>query len=149
MRLFVLVLSYLERVHTPKAFLFFGPNENPSLSSSFLIDLSLLSRIPGRPYKEPAEIKVERDDSLDRDSKDFSKQSSEKSSSKAKRKHKVWANSCFDSVLLNTFSLNLRRVCSHSYRSLGLFRCPRQKRLFLLFICNCHESSGEVFIVPF
>ncbi|XP_054610729.1 AF4/FMR2 family member 4 isoform X1 [Dunckerocampus dactyliophorus] len=52
------------------------------------IDLSLLSRIPGRPYKEPAEIKVERDDSQDRDSKDFSKQSSEKSSSKAKRKHK-------------------------------------------------------------
>ncbi|TNN47269.1 AF4/FMR2 family member 4 [Liparis tanakae] len=52
------------------------------------IDLSLLSRVPGRPYKEPAEIKVERDDSLDRDSKDFIKQSSEKSSSKAKRKHK-------------------------------------------------------------
>ncbi|KAJ4929673.1 hypothetical protein JOQ06_018695 [Pogonophryne albipinna] len=52
------------------------------------IDLSLLSRIPGRPYKEPVEIKVERDDSLDRDSKDFSKQSSEKSSSKGKRKHK-------------------------------------------------------------
>ncbi|XP_077403707.1 AF4/FMR2 family member 4 isoform X2 [Vanacampus margaritifer] len=52
------------------------------------IDLSLLSRIPGRPYKEPAEIKVERDDSQDRDGKDFSKQSSEKSSSKAKRKHK-------------------------------------------------------------
>ncbi|XP_033995779.1 AF4/FMR2 family member 4 isoform X3 [Trematomus bernacchii] len=52
------------------------------------IDLSLLSRIPGRPYKDPVEIKVERDDSLDRDSKDFSKQSSEKSSSKGKRKHK-------------------------------------------------------------
>ncbi|KAK2828131.1 hypothetical protein Q5P01_019165 [Channa striata] len=52
------------------------------------IDLSLLSRIPGRPYKEPVEIKVERDDSLDRDSKDFSKQSSEKSSNKTKRKHK-------------------------------------------------------------
>ncbi|XP_031136510.1 AF4/FMR2 family member 4 isoform X2 [Sander lucioperca] len=52
------------------------------------IDLSLLSRIPGLPYKEPVEIKVERDDSLDRDSKDFSKQNSEKSSSKAKRKHK-------------------------------------------------------------
>ncbi|XP_056298817.1 AF4/FMR2 family member 4 isoform X3 [Pseudoliparis swirei] len=52
------------------------------------IDLSLLSRIPGRPYKEPAEIKVERDDSLDRDSKDFIKQSSEKGSIKAKRKHK-------------------------------------------------------------
>ncbi|XP_061818527.1 AF4/FMR2 family member 4 isoform X1 [Nerophis lumbriciformis] len=52
------------------------------------IDLSLLSRIPGRPYKEPAEIKVERDDSQDRDSKEFTKQSSEKSSSKTKRKHK-------------------------------------------------------------
>ncbi|XP_028322016.1 AF4/FMR2 family member 4 isoform X2 [Gouania willdenowi] len=52
------------------------------------IDLSLLSRIPGRPYKEPAEIKVERDDSLDRDSKEFIKQTSEKGSSKAKRKHK-------------------------------------------------------------
>ncbi|XP_041864600.1 AF4/FMR2 family member 4 isoform X2 [Melanotaenia boesemani] len=46
------------------------------------IDLSLLSRIPGRSYKEPAEIKVEREDSLDRDSKEFSKQN------KAKRKHK-------------------------------------------------------------
>uniref|UniRef100_A0A3B5LF64 AF4/FMR2 family, member 4 n=1 Tax=Xiphophorus couchianus TaxID=32473 RepID=A0A3B5LF64_9TELE len=44
------------------------------------IDLSLLSRIPGRPYKEPAEIKVEREDSQDRES---SKQS------KSKRKHKV------------------------------------------------------------
>lgn len=61
----------------------------------------MLSRIPGRTYKDPVEIKVERDDSLDRDSKDFSKQSSEKSSSKAKRKHKVWDRflsviCCFD-----------------------------------------------------
>lgn len=76
--------------YTLKASLFCGINSlYPSLSFPFLVDLSLLSRIPGRPYKEPAEIKVERDDSLDRDSKDFSKQSSEKSSSKAKRKHKV------------------------------------------------------------
>lgn len=58
----------------------------PSVSSLCPIDLSLLSRIPGRPYKEP----VERDSSLDRDGKDCSKQSSEKSSNKAKRKHKVW-----------------------------------------------------------
>lgn len=65
-------------------------NPYPSLSFPFPIDLSLLSRIPGLPYKEPVEIKVERDDSLDRDSKDFSKQNSEKSSSKAKRKHKVY-----------------------------------------------------------
>ncbi|KAK5615641.1 hypothetical protein CRENBAI_024175 [Crenichthys baileyi] len=48
------------------------------------IDLSLLSRIPGRTYKEPAEIKVEREDSHDRESsKDISKQS------KSKRKHKT------------------------------------------------------------
>uniref|UniRef100_A0A3P8WJP5 ALF transcription elongation factor 4 n=1 Tax=Cynoglossus semilaevis TaxID=244447 RepID=A0A3P8WJP5_CYNSE len=53
------------------------------------IDLSLLSRIPGRPYKDPSEIKMEREDSVDRDSKDFSKQNSEKSSSKTKRKHKT------------------------------------------------------------
>uniref|UniRef100_A0A3Q2SU75 ALF transcription elongation factor 4 n=1 Tax=Fundulus heteroclitus TaxID=8078 RepID=A0A3Q2SU75_FUNHE len=53
------------------------------------IDLSLLSRIPGRPYKEPAEIKVEREDSQDRESsKDFSKPS------KSKRKHKVELYSC-------------------------------------------------------
>ncbi|XP_047462713.1 AF4/FMR2 family member 4 isoform X2 [Mugil cephalus] len=52
------------------------------------IDLTLLSRIPGRPYKEPAEIKVERDDTIERDGITFSKQSSEKTSSKAKRKHK-------------------------------------------------------------
>lgn len=60
-----------------------------SLSFPFSIDLSLLSRIPGRPYKESVEIKVEREDSLDRDNKDFIKQNSEKSSSKGKRKHKV------------------------------------------------------------
>lgn len=53
------------------------------------LDLSLLSRIPGRSYKDPSEIKMEREDSVDRDSKDFSKQNSEKSSSKTKRKHKV------------------------------------------------------------
>ncbi|KAM9729660.1 AF4/FMR2 family member 4 isoform 1-T1 [Menidia menidia] len=45
------------------------------------IDLSLLSRIPGRSYKEPVEIKVERESSLDRESK-FTKQI------KTKRKHK-------------------------------------------------------------
>uniref|UniRef100_A0A8C8HTM5 AF4/FMR2 C-terminal homology domain-containing protein n=1 Tax=Oncorhynchus tshawytscha TaxID=74940 RepID=A0A8C8HTM5_ONCTS len=51
------------------------------------IDLSLLSRVPGRPYKDLLEPKVERDCSLDRD-KDFQKQPSEKSSGKGKRKHK-------------------------------------------------------------
>ncbi|KAK7926310.1 hypothetical protein WMY93_008620 [Mugilogobius chulae] len=53
------------------------------------IDLSLLSRIPGRPYKEPADIKVERDECVERDTKDTSRHNSEKSSSKGKRKHKT------------------------------------------------------------
>uniref|UniRef100_A0A673WYR7 ALF transcription elongation factor 4 n=1 Tax=Salmo trutta TaxID=8032 RepID=A0A673WYR7_SALTR len=52
------------------------------------IDLSLLSRVPGRPYKDLVEPKVERDCSVDRDSKDFQKQPSERISSKGKRKHK-------------------------------------------------------------
>lgn len=57
---------------------------------------------------------MERDDSLDRDSKDFSKQSSEKSSSKAKRKHKVWdllehipVSAVLILVMLETFPLNV------------------------------------------
>uniref|UniRef100_A0A8C6S957 AF4/FMR2 C-terminal homology domain-containing protein n=1 Tax=Neogobius melanostomus TaxID=47308 RepID=A0A8C6S957_9GOBI len=53
------------------------------------IDLTLLSRIPGRPYKEPADIKVEREDGLERDTKEISRHGSEKSSSKGKRKHKA------------------------------------------------------------
>ncbi|XP_077361886.1 AF4/FMR2 family member 4 isoform X2 [Festucalex cinctus] len=65
-----------------------GPRQPPHVLL-VKIDLSLLSRIPGRPYKEPADIKAERDDSQDRDAaKDFGKQSSEKRSEKAKRKHK-------------------------------------------------------------
>ncbi|XP_010869426.2 AF4/FMR2 family member 4 isoform X3 [Esox lucius] len=51
------------------------------------IDLSLLTRVPGRPFKDLLEPKVERDCSLDRDG-NFQKQPSEKSSSKSKRKHK-------------------------------------------------------------
>lgn len=47
------------------------------------IDLSLLSRIPGQPYKEPAEIKVERENSQDREN------SKEVKQSKSKRKHKT------------------------------------------------------------
>ncbi|KAL0994747.1 hypothetical protein UPYG_G00126630 [Umbra pygmaea] len=52
------------------------------------IDLSLLSRIPRTAFKDPVEIKVERDGSLDRDTKDFQKLPSEKTPSKSKRKHK-------------------------------------------------------------
>uniref|UniRef100_A0A665UM44 AF4/FMR2 C-terminal homology domain-containing protein n=1 Tax=Echeneis naucrates TaxID=173247 RepID=A0A665UM44_ECHNA len=83
------------------------------------IDLSLLSRIPGRPYKEPVEIKVERDDSLDRDSKDFSKQNSEKSSSKAKRKHKV------EQISLSKRSLEKKEEPVPSPSMSGLQRTPK------------------------
>uniref|UniRef100_A0A3Q2ZHH5 ALF transcription elongation factor 4 n=1 Tax=Hippocampus comes TaxID=109280 RepID=A0A3Q2ZHH5_HIPCM len=86
------------------------------------IDLNLLSRIPGRPYKEPAEIKVERDDSQDRDGKDFSKQSSEKSLSKAKRKHKVWE---FFNQLLSKRSLEKKEDPVPSPSMAGLQRTPK------------------------
>lgn len=62
---------------------------NVSLFFPFTTDLSLLTRIPGRPHKEPVEIKVERDDCAERDGKEVSRHGSEKSSSKGKRKHKV------------------------------------------------------------
>lgn len=77
-------------------------------------DLNLLSRIPGRPYKEPAEIKMERDDSLDRDSKDFNKQSSEKSSSKGKRKHKVRDSTGHISPSVNTYFTHLHFPYAHT-----------------------------------
>uniref|UniRef100_A0A8C4EK90 AF4/FMR2 family, member 4 n=1 Tax=Dicentrarchus labrax TaxID=13489 RepID=A0A8C4EK90_DICLA len=107
------------------------------------IDLSLLSRIPGRPYKEPAEIKVERDDSLDRDSKDFSKQSSEKSSSKAKRKHKVWdlieqmsvcVLCCFDSSLccINVSVKCLGLIFYYFYLKQKHLKHPTEKNLICL-----------------
>uniref|UniRef100_A0A8C9VMS5 ALF transcription elongation factor 4 n=1 Tax=Scleropages formosus TaxID=113540 RepID=A0A8C9VMS5_SCLFO len=53
------------------------------------IDLSLLSRIPGRPHKELEQPKTERDPVSERDGKESQKQASEKGLSKGKRKHKV------------------------------------------------------------
>ncbi|XP_062392615.1 AF4/FMR2 family member 4 [Sardina pilchardus] len=50
------------------------------------IDLSLLTRVPGRHYKELDQIKQERDVG-ERDGKDLQKPPSEKTSSKGKRKH--------------------------------------------------------------
>ncbi|KAL4631229.1 AF4/FMR2 family member 4-like isoform X3 [Arapaima gigas] len=52
------------------------------------IDLSLLSRIPGRPHKELDQPKADRDPVSERDGKESQKQTSEKGSSKGKRKHK-------------------------------------------------------------
>ncbi|XP_053504612.1 AF4/FMR2 family member 4 isoform X2 [Ictalurus furcatus] len=49
------------------------------------IDLSLLSRVPGRVYKD-AEVKMERDSASD--GKDFQKQPGESKANKGKRKHK-------------------------------------------------------------
>ncbi|KAL7853503.1 hypothetical protein AOLI_G00203470 [Acnodon oligacanthus] len=63
------------------------PDERPPPPRQLLvtIDLNLLSRVPGRLYKD-IEVKVERDSTGE--SKDFQKQSGEKGSSKGKRKHK-------------------------------------------------------------
>ncbi|KAJ8266815.1 hypothetical protein GJAV_G00135000 [Gymnothorax javanicus] len=55
------------------------------------IDLRLLSRIPGRPYKEldqPPPAKSERDGALEREGKDFGEKPSGEKTSKGKRKPK-------------------------------------------------------------
>ncbi|MFT7796197.1 AF4/FMR2 family member 4-like [Arapaima gigas] len=52
------------------------------------IDLTLLSRVPGRHYKEPEQPKSNCSIVTEKDSKDFQKQSNEKVPTKGKRKHK-------------------------------------------------------------
>ncbi|MGH0175603.1 UNVERIFIED_CONTAM: hypothetical protein FKN15_071121 [Acipenser sinensis] len=51
------------------------------------IDLTVLTRIPGRPYNEILQPKVEIDNMVEREIKEFQKQPNEKS--KGKRKHKT------------------------------------------------------------
>ncbi|KAI4882956.1 hypothetical protein NFI96_015634 [Prochilodus magdalenae] len=91
--------KYAESIRTPVCV--FSPIENTELLSPLsdpderppppprqllvTIDLSLLSRVPGRLYKD-TEVKVERDSTGE--NKDFQKQSGEKAASKGKRKHK-------------------------------------------------------------
>ncbi|XP_030068461.1 AF4/FMR2 family member 4 isoform X3 [Microcaecilia unicolor] len=52
------------------------------------IDLSLLYKIPGKPYKEVEQPKVEKKNVPEKHAKESQKQVSEKSSNKGKRKHK-------------------------------------------------------------
>ncbi|NWY59330.1 AFF4 protein, partial [Chionis minor] len=52
------------------------------------IDLSLLSRIPGKPYKDADAPKVEKKNVPEKHSRESQKQPSDKSSTKGKRKHK-------------------------------------------------------------
>nr|XP_015204977.1 PREDICTED: AF4/FMR2 family member 4 isoform X2 [Lepisosteus oculatus] len=93
--------KYTESIRTPVCI--FSPMEEKELLSPLSdpddrypvrqvlmvkIDLSLLSRIPGRPYKELDQPKVERESVVERDNKEFPKQTSEKVSSKGKRKYK-------------------------------------------------------------
>ncbi|XP_040460807.1 AF4/FMR2 family member 4 isoform X2 [Falco naumanni] len=52
------------------------------------IDLSLLSRIPGKPYKDADAPKVEKKNVPEKHVRESQKQSSDKSSTKGKRKHK-------------------------------------------------------------
>lgn len=53
------------------------------------IDLSLLNRIPGKPYKDTDATKVERKNVSEKHPRELQKTSSDKSSTKGKRKHKV------------------------------------------------------------
>ncbi|NXL08077.1 AFF4 protein, partial [Mesembrinibis cayennensis] len=52
------------------------------------IDLSLLSRIPGKPYKDADAPKVEKKNVPEKHTRESQKQPSDKSSAKGKRKHK-------------------------------------------------------------
>uniref|UniRef100_A0A8D2QL88 AF4/FMR2 family member 4 n=1 Tax=Zosterops lateralis melanops TaxID=1220523 RepID=A0A8D2QL88_ZOSLA len=52
------------------------------------IDLSLLSRIPGKPYKDTDTTKAEKKNAPEKHARDSQKQPSDKSSTKGKRKHK-------------------------------------------------------------
>ncbi|KFQ08057.1 AF4/FMR2 family member 4 [Leptosomus discolor] len=52
------------------------------------IDLSLLSRIPGKPYKDADAPKVEKKNVSEKHARESQKQPSDKSSTKGKRKHK-------------------------------------------------------------
>ncbi|KAJ8408811.1 hypothetical protein AAFF_G00246290 [Aldrovandia affinis] len=52
------------------------------------IDLRLLLRVPGRPFKDLGQPKVERDGAMERDGKDFSEKQSSEKVSKTKRKIK-------------------------------------------------------------
>lgn len=52
------------------------------------IDLSLLSRIPGKPYKDADAPKVEKKNVPEKHVRESQKQPSDKSSTKGKRKHK-------------------------------------------------------------
>ncbi|XP_019390568.1 PREDICTED: AF4/FMR2 family member 4 [Crocodylus porosus] len=56
------------------------------------IDLSLLSRIPGKPYKDADPPKVEKKSVPEKQTKESQKQPSDKNSTKGKRKHKISAN---------------------------------------------------------
>uniref|UniRef100_A0AAY4BAZ6 AF4/FMR2 C-terminal homology domain-containing protein n=1 Tax=Denticeps clupeoides TaxID=299321 RepID=A0AAY4BAZ6_9TELE len=67
------------------------------------IDLTLLSRVPGRLYEDLEQVKTERDGTADRDGKELQKQTIERVSTKAKRKHKVqniwWSSKLSDNQL--------------------------------------------------
>lgn len=52
------------------------------------IDLSLLSRIPGKPYKDADTAKAEKKSAPEKHARESQKQPSDKSSTKGKRKHK-------------------------------------------------------------
>ncbi|XP_036379979.1 AF4/FMR2 family member 4 isoform X2 [Megalops cyprinoides] len=92
--------KYAESIRTPVCI--FSPLEEKELLSPLSdpddrfpvrqvlmvkIDLSLLSRVPGQPFKDLEQPKPDRDSAMERDGKDFQKQSNEKPS-KGKRKHK-------------------------------------------------------------
>uniref|UniRef100_A0A8B9KR14 AF4/FMR2 family, member 4 n=1 Tax=Astyanax mexicanus TaxID=7994 RepID=A0A8B9KR14_ASTMX len=98
------------------------PDDRPPPPRQLLvtIDLNLLSRVPGRPYKD-SEVKVERESAGE--NKDFQKQPGEKSTSKTKRKHKS-LNMCGISARSSKRSVNKEKEPVPS-PSLALPRIPK------------------------
>ncbi|XP_057216133.1 AF4/FMR2 family member 4 isoform X1 [Triplophysa rosa] len=84
------------------------------------IDLNLLSRVPGRLFKD-AEVKVERDSPME--VKDFQKQSGEKGASKPKRKHK----NDDDGVKPDSKKSKLEEKSSHKSSSKESSKRPQEK----------------------
>ncbi|KAG2455360.1 AFF4 protein, partial [Polypterus senegalus] len=91
------------------------PDDRYSVIQSLIvrIDLTLLSRIPGRQFKDIEHSKVEIESTVERENKDFQKPPLERSSAKGKRKHKIEE----DSVKSESKKLKLEEKSNSSHKT--------------------------------
>lgn len=93
------------------------------------IDLNLLTRIPGKPYKETEPPKGEKKNVPEKHSREVQKQASEKASNKGKRKHKV-CNRLLAFSFLEMFFPTLYILKHLNIQILVIFK-------IILFMCLC------------